>query len=154
MSQLLSCQKSMCLKFPVAIQDHFKDLVTSLHCSSSAEETPIVIYISKMIAVDPTWIPRSTSGALDPKRRSNEDVFLAFGRVFSGVARPGLKVHVLSSGFDPSHPFTKHRQVATLGNLYLMMGRGLEHLEVSQNSLFFNLSDFIMLLRKYLRVMY
>lgn len=135
MSKLLSYQKSMCLKFPVEIQDHFNDLMTSLHCSNSSEEAPTVIYISKMIAVDPTWIPRSTSGVLDLKRRSKEDVFLAFGRVFSGVARPGLKVHVLSSGFDPSQPFTKHRQVCTLGDLYLMMGRGLEHLEVIKNTL-------------------
>lgn len=58
------------------------------------------------------------------------DVFLAFGRVFSGVARKGLRVHILSSGYDPSDPFTRHRQIATLGNLYLMMGRGLEWLDV------------------------
>lgn len=50
------------------------------------------------------------------------EVFLAFGRVFSGVAREGARVHVLSSAYDPLAP-TKQRQTAVLRGLYLMMGR-------------------------------
>jgi ribosome assembly protein 1 len=50
------------------------------------------------------------------------EVFLAFGRVFSGVAREGARVHVLSSAYDPLAP-DKHRQTAVLRGLYLMMGR-------------------------------
>jgi ribosome assembly protein 1 len=50
------------------------------------------------------------------------EVFLAFGRVFSGVAREGARVHVLSSAYDPAHP-DRQRQSAVLRGLYLMMGR-------------------------------
>lgn len=55
------------------------------------------------------------------------EVFLAFGRVFSGTAREGARVHVLSSAYDPLDP-TRHRQTAVLQGLYLMMGRALERL--------------------------
>lgn len=67
------------------------------------------------------------------RKKTGGDVFLAFGRVFSGVARKGLRVHVLSAAYNPSQPFSKHRQIATLGNLYLMMGRGLESLQVKNS---------------------
>lgn len=50
------------------------------------------------------------------------EVFLAFARVFSGVAREGARVHVLSQAYDPRHP-DKQRQTAVLRGLYLMMGR-------------------------------
>jgi ribosome assembly protein 1 len=49
-------------------------------------------------------------------------VFLAFGRVFSGVAREGQRVHVLSPAYDPRTPHL-HRQTAVLTGLFLMMGR-------------------------------
>lgn len=50
------------------------------------------------------------------------EVFLAFGRVFSGVAREGARVQVLSSAYDPLAP-GRLRQTAVLRGLYLMMGR-------------------------------
>lgn len=59
------------------------------------------------------------------------DAFLAFGRVFSGTARKGRQVHVLSSLHDPTSS-NPNGQCAVLGQLYLMMGRGLEKLEVSE----------------------
>ncbi len=58
-----------------------------------------------------------------------EERFLAFGRVLSGVVREGQRVHVLSAAYDPSRP-GEQRQSAVLGQLYLMMGRGLERLQV------------------------
>jgi ribosome assembly protein 1 len=54
-------------------------------------------------------------------------VFLAFGRVFSGFAREGARVHVLSAAYDPAAPDC-HRQSAPITGLYLMMGRALERL--------------------------
>lgn len=59
-----------------------------------------------------------------------EEVFLAFGRVFSGTARQGAKVHVLSAAYRPEVPNTPHRQEAVLGPTYMMMGRALERLKV------------------------
>lgn len=65
----------------------------------------------------------------DPAPASQqEEVFLAFGRVFSGVARAGGRVHVLSSAYDPSSP-QRQRQTAVLKGLFLMMGRALERLD-------------------------
>jgi ribosome assembly protein 1 len=89
---------------------------------------------------------------------ANGEVFLAFGRVFSGTAREGQRVHVLSAAYDPARPAggggggggeagaaaanghlssalqqqhpraPQHRQTAVLRGLYLMMGRHLERL--------------------------
>ncbi|GMH33552.1 hypothetical protein BSKO_01386 [Bryopsis sp. KO-2023] len=99
----------------------------ALKTSDSLPSAPLVIFISKMMAVPVSVLPRSPG---DPIRADpNSDEFLAFGRVFSGIARAGMEVHVLSPAYDPTNP-DAHRQVTTLGNLYLMMGRGLEKLQV------------------------
>lgn len=68
----------------------------------------------------------------EPPLSSNPDdeVFLAFGRVFSGTARPGQAVHVLSAAYSPEAPGSPHRSSAVLGPLYMMMGRALERLQV------------------------
>lgn len=70
---------------------------------------------------------------------TNGDVFLAFGRVFSGVARAGSHIHVMSSAYNPDAPDT-HRQTCVLGELFMMMGRGLERLEVKTTLLLKNVS--------------
>jgi translation elongation factor EF-G len=57
--------------------------------------------------------------------------FLAFGRVFSGRLREGQTVHVLSAAYTPAEP-DRLRTEATVGALYLMMGRGLERLQVEE----------------------
>jgi len=67
--------------------------------------------------------------------KPDEEVFLAFGRVFSGVARAGATVHVLSAAYDPAAPDAGGaggaplHQTAVLRGLYLMMGRALERLQ-------------------------
>eukprot|EP00201_Polytomella_parva_P014391 CAMPEP_0175066456 /NCGR_PEP_ID=MMETSP0052_2-20121109/16521_1 /TAXON_ID=51329 ORGANISM="Polytomella parva, Strain SAG 63-3" /NCGR_SAMPLE_ID=MMETSP0052_2 /ASSEMBLY_ACC=CAM_ASM_000194 /LENGTH=785 /DNA_ID=CAMNT_0016333165 /DNA_START=42 /DNA_END=2396 /DNA_ORIENTATION=- len=128
---------------------------SALHASSSAVDAPLVIYISKMVAVPASLVPRATadpdSGSRfftlpSPESESTvsrrggggggggggaedeKEVFLAFGRVFSGVARPGTRVHVLSTAYDPLDP-TSHRQTVVLGSLFMMMGRALERLD-------------------------
>lgn len=65
-----------------------------------------------------------------PPENPMGDAFLAFGRVFSGTARKGRQVHILSALYDPTSS-NPSEQSAALGQLYLMMGRGLEKLEVS-----------------------
>lgn len=94
-------------------------------CDAS-ENAPTVLYISKMVAVPASALPRSPGepGPVDP----NEEHFLAFGRVFSGVIRQGQQLHVLPSTYNPADPNTTECLPATASALYLMMGRGLERL--------------------------
>ena len=93
-------------------------------CDAS-EDAPAVVYVSKMVAVPASALPRCIGepGPANP----NEERFLAFGRVFSGVVHAGQTVHVLPSTYNPAD-LSSERQLATITSLYLMMGRGLERL--------------------------
>jgi len=68
----------------------------SVSASSMAEEDEVVICVSKMISVMANTLPPEASG-----RTGGGEVFLAFGRVFSGVVHPGQRLYVLSDAFDP-----------------------------------------------------
>jgi len=94
-------------------------------CDAS-DNAPTVLYISKMVAVPASALPRlpGEPGPVDP----NEERFLAFGRVFSGVIRQDQALHVLPSTYNPADPTTTECLPATASALYLMMGRGLERL--------------------------
>lgn len=46
------------------------------------------------------------------------------------MVRDGQKVQVLAPTYNPADPEAGLRQEATVNGLYLMMGRGLERLEV------------------------
>ncbi|XP_043836105.1 elongation factor-like GTPase 1 [Dromiciops gliroides] len=75
----------------------------------------------------------------------DKDSFIAFARVFSGVARRGQKIFVLGPKYDPAEflqrvplgfsassddlPSVPHMACCTLENLYLLMGRELEDLQ-------------------------
>lgn len=79
-----------------------------------------------------------------PQEEDSQESFIAFARVFSGVARRGRKIFVLGpkyspveflqrvpSGFSTSPnnlPTVPHMACCTLENLYLLMGRELEEL--------------------------
>lgn len=68
-------------------------------CNTTAD-APTVVYISKMVAVPVAAIPRlpgepSLGGATD-------EIFLAFGRVFSGVLKQGQQLYVLPSTYNPA----------------------------------------------------
>ncbi|KAL3134116.1 hypothetical protein ABBQ32_008537 [Trebouxia sp. C0010 RCD-2024] len=94
-------------------------------CNTSPE-APVVVYVSKMVAVPAAALPRQEGkpGPQDP----SQEVFLAFGRVFSGVLRDGQAMHVLSAAYNPAQP-NLQRQVHHVDGLYLMMGRGLDRLQ-------------------------
>lgn len=80
-----------------------------------------------------------------PQEEDSQESFIAFARVFSGVARRGRKIFVLGpkyspveflqrvpSGFSASPddlPIVPHMACCTLENLYLLMGRELEELK-------------------------
>ncbi|CAF1087561.1 unnamed protein product [Adineta ricciae] len=71
----------------------------------------------------------------EPEEDTNENVFLAFARVFSGRLKRGQKIFVLSPRHDPSqfigkdlsevsaHSISHHVHEFVIQDLYLMMGR-------------------------------
>ena len=88
-------------------------------CDTS-EDAPLVIYVSKMVSVPTTSLPRSSLASISYDSR--HETFLAFGRVFSGQMRRGRTVHVIHADGSST--------TATIPDVYLMMGRGLESLEM------------------------
>ncbi|XP_075414176.1 elongation factor-like GTPase 1 isoform X1 [Tenrec ecaudatus] len=80
-----------------------------------------------------------------PQEENDPESFIAFARVFSGVARRGKKMFVLGPKYSPVEflqrvplgfsaplddlPPVPHMANCTLENLYLLMGRELEYLE-------------------------
>jgi elongation factor 2 len=76
-------------------------------CNPS-EEAPVIMYVSKMIP-------------------SNDNRFIAFGRVFSGKLMPGMKVRVQEPGYSPtdesvSNAALLHRK--SVLRTVVMMGKG------------------------------
>ncbi|ERE80747.1 elongation factor Tu GTP-binding domain-containing protein 1 [Cricetulus griseus] len=79
------------------------------------------------------------------QEESSQEAFIAFARVFSGIARRGQKIFVLGPKYSPVEflqrvplgfsapledlPPVPHMACCTLENLYLLMGRELEDLE-------------------------
>ncbi|KAG2498450.1 hypothetical protein HYH03_003706 [Edaphochlamys debaryana] len=119
-----------------------EELARVEHCvasSDASDSAPLVVYVSKMVAVPLGLLPRAPGEAVPlpgaPAMAggplpsvAHDEVFLGFGRVFSGVARPGRRVHVLSGAYNPAAP-DQQRQSVVLGPLYMMMGRALERVE-------------------------
>ncbi|EPY75052.1 elongation factor Tu GTP-binding domain-containing protein 1 isoform 6 [Camelus ferus] len=80
-----------------------------------------------------------------PQEGNDQESFIAFARVFSGVARRGKKIFVLGPKYSPLEflqqvplgfsaplddlPPVPHMACCALENLYLLMGRELEDLE-------------------------
>ncbi|XP_028439312.1 elongation factor-like GTPase 1 [Perca flavescens] len=165
-----------------------------LQCSSG-ENDPLIIFVSKMFAVDTKALPqnrqrpltqeeiaqrrelarqrhadrmaadqtaaesRSQEGqpagcdsakmeslTLKDSQPEEEDqqTFVAFARVYSGVAKKGQRVFVLGPKYDPARglsmlpegssawdrvPAVPHLSVCSMDSLYLLMGRELEELD-------------------------
>jgi hypothetical protein len=84
-------------------------LAHTLSCierSERAPDAPVVTFVAKMVAMPAAAVPLAPGERLcgDPAR----EVFLGFGRVFSGVLRVGQRVHVLSPLYTALNP-QKHR---------------------------------------------
>ncbi|XP_007651701.1 elongation factor-like GTPase 1 isoform X2 [Cricetulus griseus] len=159
----------------------------------SEDTAPVIIFVSKMFAVDAKTLPQNkprpltqeeiaqrrerarqrhaerlagTQGqapqgptqdggdepdvaSISPQpvaqEESSQEAFIAFARVFSGIARRGQKIFVLGPKYSPVEflqrvplgfsapledlPPVPHMACCTLENLYLLMGRELEDLE-------------------------
>ncbi|XP_053733471.1 elongation factor-like GTPase 1 [Synchiropus splendidus] len=160
-----------------------------LQCSSE-ENAPVIVFVSKMFAVDSKALPKNRQRPLTQEEMSQrrelarmrhaermassqtaqqledhstatvesivtqdstpaetEDqkvTFIAFARVFSGVARTGQRLFVMGPKYDPANglrmlpgccpdshgvPDVPHLSICTMKDMYLMMGRELEELE-------------------------
>uniref|UniRef100_A0A8C2WDW8 Elongation factor-like 1 n=1 Tax=Cyclopterus lumpus TaxID=8103 RepID=A0A8C2WDW8_CYCLU len=170
-----------------------------LQCSSGAND-PLIVFVSKMFAVDTKALPQNRqrpltheemaqrrdlarqrhadSRAADhkgpthsertpqegppaqldtgqmesltlkdskPEEEEEHQTFIAFARVFSGVAKKGQRVFVLGPKYDPAQALSMvnpgngmppscpcivpHLSCCTMESLYLLMGRELEELE-------------------------
>ncbi|XP_074515485.1 elongation factor-like GTPase 1 [Sebastes fasciatus] len=79
-----------------------------------------------------------------PGEEEDQQTFIAFARVYSGVVKKGQRVFVLGPKYDPAHglnmlpegcsasdrvPEVPHLSCCSMENLYLLMGRELEELE-------------------------
>ncbi|KAF8693351.1 hypothetical protein HU200_038740 [Digitaria exilis] len=106
-------------------------------CSTSAT-APVVVFVSKMFAVPYTMLPsKGLNGELlnhnnqgqHSEPEPEEECFLGFARVFSGVLRAGQKVFVVSPLYDPvkgdAAASGKHAQEVELQCLYQMLGQDL-----------------------------
>ncbi|KAG2439846.1 hypothetical protein HYH02_010478 [Chlamydomonas schloesseri] len=96
--------------------------------SDAGEGAPLVVYVSKMVAVPVGLLPRAPGEPAPVTAPGHDEVFLGFGRVFSGVARPGQRVHVLTGAYNPGSPASQ-RQSVVLGGVFMMMGRALERVD-------------------------
>jgi len=89
---------------------------------------PLLGYIGKMFAVPAASIPPRAGAAAAPPlvgAAGEEEVFLAFTRVFAGVLKDGAPVHALHAAHDPARPSPAALDPIPVDGLFLMMGRGL-----------------------------
>ncbi|KAM8893884.1 elongation factor-like GTPase 1 isoform 2-T2 [Spinachia spinachia] len=164
-----------------------------LRCSSAGKE-PLIIFVSKMFAVEAAALPQNKQRPLtqeemahrkelarqrhadrmaadgedsahseslpawhdtakvesltlkvsNPEEKAEQQTFIAFARVFSGVAKKGQRVFVLGPKYDPAQGLctlpegvsasdgvcdVPHLSCCSMESLYLLMGRELEELE-------------------------
>uniref|UniRef100_A0A4W6CXI4 Elongation factor-like 1 n=1 Tax=Lates calcarifer TaxID=8187 RepID=A0A4W6CXI4_LATCA len=154
-----------------------------LQCSSS-ENVPVIIFVSKMFAVDTKALPQNRQRPLtqeeiaqrrelakqrhadrmaadqraaenhkelthsgtpqEDSKPAEEETFIAFARVYSGVVKKGQRVFVLGPKYDPAQalnmlpekysasdcvPEVPHLSCCSMESIYLLMGRELEELE-------------------------
>jgi ribosome assembly protein 1 len=71
----------------------------------------------------------------DSDEQPNNDVFIAFARIFSGTVRKGMKLYVLGPKYDPRTSnkqeiiSSPHICEVEIDNLFLLMGRDLQAID-------------------------
>lgn len=114
------------------LSDSLESIEKAICSCDTSDSAPLVLYVSKMVSVPSTSLPRKSD---QPIRSfsSQEEIFLAFGRVFAGKIREHQDVYVLQADYNPGIAMDGSQESSSItkisiGNLYLMMGRGLESL--------------------------
>lgn len=105
------------------------DVERALSGADASSSAPLVLFVSKMVAVPAAALPR-LPGEPAPEHPL-EERFVGFGRVFAGTARDGDHVHVLSPKYDPAEPNSKERQVTDSGRAPLAVSPLLPALQLT-----------------------
>uniref|UniRef100_A0A669D195 Elongation factor-like 1 n=1 Tax=Oreochromis niloticus TaxID=8128 RepID=A0A669D195_ORENI len=141
-----------------SLPEQTQHLKTAFLQCSSEEKAPVIVFVSKMFAVD-LCVCRTRTDLVslsanmenltlkDSKPEEEEEpkeTFVAFARVYSGVVRRGQRVFVLGPKYDPAQGLSTlpegcsasddvseipHLSCCSMENLYLLMGRELEELQ-------------------------
>ncbi|KAM8973977.1 elongation factor-like GTPase 1 isoform 2-T2 [Pelodytes ibericus] len=141
-------QEEIALRRETARQRHAEKMTIN-QGQQQAEQTPSSIEYeitannenTKGEQISPIQPERLSQKSENPD--ADKSVFVAFARIFSGVARKGQHIFVLGPKYDPAEALPKlptdcspaddlptipHMACCTLDNLYLLMGRELEEL--------------------------
>lgn len=86
---------------------------SGMHACSSASTTPMLSFVSKLVAVPLSALPRRVG--FDPPANTHGNAFMAFGRVFCGTLRDGDTVHVVNAAYHPSRPHLHRQEVKVCG---------------------------------------
>lgn len=145
------------------------NLRSAFSSCSPAAEAPIIVFISKMFSVESKHLPENRGVKATVRRdpaevhedevvvEQDDEVFVAFARIYSGCIRTGSNVYVLGPKHDPRQALQKlksgfhvdekatlkdlkadeHITKVNIERLYLLMGRELEALnEVPAGNVF------------------
>lgn len=104
-----------------------KEIRNAIASCSGDNESEVVVYVSKMVAVPTSSLPQKEGENLWPDDASTGESFIAFGRVFCGLLREGQTLYHLPTGKDKGT--NRGSAEVTAKALFLMMGRGLERLD-------------------------
>ncbi|XP_058824984.1 elongation factor-like GTPase 1 [Topomyia yanbarensis] len=126
--------------FPEQSQALKQDIIK---CDAGSET--LIVFISKMFPVEPKSISQSVVDCLakltldsgQSNAQPEEEIFLAFARVYSGTLRRGDKVFVVGPKHDPKSlaletfdlESSPHIAQVQVEHLFILMGRQLEQVE-------------------------
>lgn len=90
------------------------------------QESTVIVFVSKMFAVNVKTAPELMS-MRNETNEENDEVFLAFARVYSGTLRVNEKILVLGPKHSPNKlENSPYITEITVKHLFLLMGRNLE----------------------------
>ena len=109
---------SRCARVVLSPSQDLERIESGMQACTSSSEVPVVCFVSKMVAVPLSALPRRAGEA--PRASSHGTCFVAFGRVFCGVLRDGDVVHVLSAAYHPLRPHAYRQEVKVLRRLHFL----------------------------------
>ncbi|CAO1333103.1 unnamed protein product [Diamesa hyperborea] len=92
----------------------------------------VIVFIAKMVPItfrELQLCDRSIVNEGDDFFEAQDQVLIAFARVYSGVISAGSTVHLVKSGYNPKLKNLDEVEEVTIKRVFLMMGRHFEALE-------------------------
>ena len=97
---------------------------------SDDDPSKVLAFIAKMVP-----IPYRELQACDKSLKNvdefdgDEQVLIAFTRIYSGVLKPDAKVYLVKPGYNPSQKNVEELEEVTVKRIYLMMGKNFDPIE-------------------------